>query len=206
MMVVSYTFAKSFEANHRLNNWNLAEPPVHELSNNDKPQNFSISGVWDLPFGNRRAFLSESNRIVRAIVSDWNYNAVFTMFSGYPTGWPNAEFVCSSYFVDNQTHDQWFNNTPSCYKGRPSYTLRDTGDRFAWIRSPGRTNVNMTLARTFRMGERYSFQLRGESFNTTNTPMFGGPNTTYTDPQFGKLPIAQQNFPRLIQVAGRFVF
>jgi len=206
LVVMSYTFAKSFEANHRLDAWNLAAPPVHELSNYDKPQNLSISGVWDLPFGNKRHFLSESNRAVRTIVSDWNYNLVFTMFSGYPTSWPNAEFVCSSYFVDNQTHDQWFNNNPACYKGRASYTLRDTGDRFAWIRNPGRTNVNMALARTFRMGERYSFQLRGESFNTTNTPMFGGPNTTYTDPQFGKLPIAQQNFPRLIQVSSRFVF
>lgn len=206
LTVVSYTFSKTFEANHRLNNWNLAEPPVHELSNYDKPSNVAVSGVWDLPFGNRRAFLSGGNSFVRAIVSDWNYNWVFTYNAGYPTPWPDAVFSCSSYFVSNETHDQWFNNNTSCWKGRPGYTLRDTGDRFAWIRNPGRSNVNMTIARTFRLTERYSLQLRGESFNTTNTPMFGGPNTTYTDPRFGKLPIAQQNFPRLVQISSRFTF
>ncbi|HEV2691083.1 MAG TPA: hypothetical protein VGV35_21150 [Bryobacteraceae bacterium] len=90
--------------------------------------------------------------------------------------------------------------------GRAAYTLRDTGDRFAWIRNPGRTNVNMTVARTFHFTERYSLQLRGECFNATNTPMFAGPNTTYTDPRFGKLPIAQQNFPRLIQIAAKVLW
>jgi len=206
LTTVAYTFAKSFEANHRLNNWNLAEAPVHELSVYDKPQNLAISGVWDLPFGNRRALLSESNRVVRAIVSDWNYNFVFTYNAGYPTSWPNAVFTCSSYFVTNQTNDQWFNNTSGCWKGRASYPLRDTGDRFAWIRNPGRSNLNMAIARTFHLTERYAMQLRGESFNTTNTPMFGGPDTTYTDPRFGQLPIAQQNFPRLVQLSARFTF
>jgi hypothetical protein len=204
--VVAYTFAKSFEANHRLNSWNLDEAPVHELSNYDKPQNLAVSGVWDIPLGSRRAFLSQGNRVLRAVVSDWNYNFVFTYNAGYLTNWPNAVFSCSSYLVDKQTHDQWFNNDPACYKGRASYTLRDTGDRFAWIRNPGRSNLNMTLARTFHLNERYSMQLRGESFNTTNTAMFGGPTITYTDPRFGKLPIAQQNFPRLVQVSARFAF
>jgi len=195
LVVTSYTFGKTFEANHRLNSWNLTEKPVHELSNYDKPQNLAISGLWDLPFGKRRAFLANSTRMVRAVVSDWNTNMIFTYNAGYPTGWPNAVFGCESYFVANQTHNQWFNNDTSCWKGRASYTLRDSGDRFAWIRNPGRSTVNLTLARTFRLSERYAVQLRGESFNTTNTPMFAGPNTTYTDPRFGRLPIAQQKLP-----------
>ena len=37
-----------------------------------------------------------------------------------------------------------------------------------WIRNAGRSNVNMTIAGTFQLTERYSLQLRGESFNTTN--------------------------------------
>jgi len=36
--------------------------------------------------------------------------------------------------------------------------------------------------------------------------MFGGPDTTYTDARFGKLPIAQQNFPRLVQLSARVTF
>src|SRR5262249_32764664 len=42
---ISYTFAKAYEQNHRLNNWNTAESPIRELDNNDKPHTLAIYGV-----------------------------------------------------------------------------------------------------------------------------------------------------------------
>ena len=206
-MVLSYTFSKSFEADHRLNNWNLNEPPVHQLSAYDKPQNLALSGVWDLPFGRGRAFLSQGNTLLRAAVSNWNLNWNLTYYSGFPTAWPNAQFVCGSYFAaDGQTSTHWFNNDASCYKDRPGYSLRDTGDRFAWIRNPAVPSLNMALARTLVFSERYSLQLRGEAFNATNTPRFGGPITDFKNPRFGMLPLQQNNFPRLIQVAAKIIW
>ena len=179
---------------------------MHELSNYDKPQNIAFSGVWDLPFGRNRIWLGHSNRLVRGIVSGWNVNWIYTYNSGYPVAVPNAEFSCGSYIVTPQTPDHWFNNDVSCYKGRPSYTLRDVPDRFAWIRIPAAPQLNATLARTFRVAERYSVQFRGESFNLTNTPLFNGPDTTYTDTRFGMLPLEQRNFPRLVQLALKLLF
>jgi hypothetical protein len=207
LTVVSYTFAKSFSADHRLNDWNVDEPPIHELTSTDKPQNIALSGVLDLPFGRRRRFFNGGGRVVQALISDWNYNWIFTYYSGYPTNKPNAAFACASYLAPNgQTSDHWFNNDASCYKTRASYTLRDTEDRFAWIRNMSRPTLNMTIARTFRFAERWSLQLRGESFNTTNSPQFLGPNTDFKDPRFGMLPIQQKNYPRLIQLAGKILF
>src|SRR5215510_8428646 len=46
---LAYTFAKAFEQNHRLNDWNAAEAPIYELDNTDKTHNLSLHGVWDLP-------------------------------------------------------------------------------------------------------------------------------------------------------------
>jgi hypothetical protein len=207
MTVVSYTFSKSFDADHRLNDWNLNEAPIHELSAYDKPQNLAVSGVLDLPFGRKRKFFTGANSVVNAMISDWNYNWIVTYSSGVPTGVPNTLFACASYFAPNgAAHDEWFNTTPGCYRGRPAYSPRDTPDRFAWIRNPASPNLNMTLARAFRITERWQFHLRGESFNTTNTPQYSGPNTNYQDPRFGKLPIQQKNFPRLIQVSARITF
>ncbi len=47
---------------------------------------------------------------------------------------------------------------------------------------------------------------RGESFNVTNTPILRGPNTDFNSSLFGKLPLTQNNFPRLVQLAAKFVF
>src|SRR5260370_1758847 len=48
--------------------------------------------------------------------------------------------MCFFFFNDTATTEIY---TLSLHDALPIYTLRDTGDRFAWIRSPGRTNVNM---------------------------------------------------------------
>ena len=204
--VFSYTFSKSFEANHRLNNFNLSEAPMHELSAQDKPQMISFSGVWDLPFGKNRRLMADAAAPVRAVVSGWNFNWVYTFRSGYPVAKPNAVFSCGSYIVSPQAPERWFNNDITCYSARPQYTLRDTEDRFGNIRNPDASQLNITLARTFRVREKYSLQLRGEAFNVTNTPQFGAPDTSYTSPRFGMLPLEQRNFPRLIQIAAKVLF
>ncbi|MDZ4799370.1 MAG: hypothetical protein SGI92_14495 [Bryobacteraceae bacterium] len=46
-------------------------------------------------------------------------------------------------------------------------------------------------------------QFRAEALNLTNTPSFYGPNTTFTNPAFGKIT-SQSNFSRLIQLGVRF--
>lgn len=204
--ILSYTFAKNFEANHRLNNFNLAEKPIHEVSNQDKPHNFAFSGVWDLPFGRSKRWLSNTNRIAGLFVHDWTFDWILTYYSGYGVNKPDAIFSCESYKVEKQTADRWFNNTTSCYRERAPFTLRVVEDRFADIRNPAKPQLNVAVVKNFRAFERYTVQFRAESFNVTNTPIQPGPNTDFRNPRFGQLPIQQNNFPRLIQVALKVIF
>ena len=202
-LIFAYTFSKNWQDSNLLNNWNyLNEKPVHELTNYDKPQSVAFSGVWDLPFGKNRA-IQPANKFVSAVVGGWGMNWAYRFNSGYPVSMGNWVFSCSSYLVDNQSHDHWFNNTPSCYRAVPSYYLRTNPDRFENLRQMDNHTVNLSLTRTFQVTERTRFQLRGEAFNAMNHPLYGAPNTTYTNARFGLLPIAQQNFPRLIQLAGK---
>ena len=66
--------------------------------------------------------------------------------------------------------------------------------------------MNLALEKTLRLTERYSMLIRGEAFNVTNTPIYGGPSTRVTDPRFGMIPLGQENFPRFFQVAAKFMF
>jgi len=64
----------------------------------------------------------------------------------------------------------------------------------------------MSLFKEFRFRERVVVELRGESFNVTNTPIYQGPTTSLTSPLFGSVAIVQQNFPRNMQFALRVRF
>ncbi len=203
----AYTFSKSFEQNHRLNDWNDAEKPIHQLSNVDKPQNIAFAGTWELPVGWGRRWMNGVPRFAGAFVNGWTVDWIFTYLSGYPVDKPDAVFSCASYLAPNgQTADHWFNSDPRCYQSRALFTLRTTEDRFANIRTPAAPQINASLEKSFWLTEHKQLQFRGEAYNLANTPIFPGPNTNYKDPRFGQLPLQQSNSPRYVQIAAKLVW
>jgi hypothetical protein len=54
-------------------------------------------------------------------------------------------------------------------------------------------------------GERVALELRGESFNAFNHPVFGSPNTTVGNAQFGRVT-STANAPRQTQFALKLLF
>jgi hypothetical protein len=205
--LLSYTFSKSFEQSHRLNNWNLAERPVHEISALDKPHTLALTGLWDLPLGWGRKYFANTGRLGGALLNGWAIDWVFTYSSGYPVSRPDAILTCASYDAPGgQTSAHWFNSDPGCYRARGTYELRTYDDRFSNIRNPAAPQLDISIEKTFWLNERYSLQFRGESYNLTNTPILPGPNTNFGDPRFGQLPIQQNNLPRYVQLAAKIVF
>jgi hypothetical protein len=203
-LVFGYSFSKNFQDANFLNVYDAK--PVHELVSYDKPQNVSLSGVWDLPVGRGRHFLSGAGRAVDSAIGGWSMHYVFTYRSGNPIGGIDAMNYCGTLLVADQTKGQWFNNDPSCYKNRQNYTLRNVPDRYAWLRQMDNTNVNLALAKTFTPTERVRFSLRGEAFNLMNHPLYGAPSTSITSATFGQLPSDQQNFPRIVQISARLQY
>ncbi len=178
--LLSYSFSKSYDMSHRLNSWNLNENPVQEISALDKPQVLAVTGLWDLPFGWGRRFFSDVGSKTGALVNGWTVDWTLTYSSGYPVAMPNANFLCSSYDSPlGQTAAHWFNNDSSCWKAPGVYEIRTYLDRFSNVRNPTAPQLNLSVEKTFWLGEKYTLQFRGESFNVTNTPILPGPNTNF---------------------------
>jgi hypothetical protein len=203
----SYTFSKNLQQTNILNNYDIAEGPVHELVSYDKPQNIAFTGVWDVPFGKGRHFLRATNKVVENVLGGWTINWIYRFTSGSPVNGIDAVTFCPDLLIADQTHDQWFNNSKSCgYKSRANYTLRVVPDRYAWLRQMDNVTVNLAGSKNFQLREKWRLNLRAEAFNLLNHPLYGAPDTTFTDARFGMLPVGQQNFPRLIQVSGKISF
>ena len=72
------------------------------------------------------------------------------------------------------------------------------------ILGPGSINIDMGLARTFRIREKQSIQFRAEAFNVPNHVNPGNPNVTFTDSNFGRILTAADG--RTMQIALKYVF
>ncbi len=75
------------------------------------------------------------------------------------------------------------------------------------VRMDGYNNLDASILKNFKIKEKASFQLRFETFNTLNHPIFAAPNLTPTASNFGYITATATNSqPRQVQLGGRIVF
>ncbi len=183
----------------------------------NKPQEFAFSGVWDLPLGKGRRFLSGASGVADKIVSGWTIPWTLSYISGSFVGLPNAVNFCGDYthYKDpatgqytGQTTQHWFNNNASCYANFPTNSINTAlPPRFSGnVENPAKPQLNIAAEKNLRFKERYTVTFRGEAFNIANTAIRPGPNTSFTSSTFGIIPNSQNNFPRLVQLALRLGF
>jgi hypothetical protein len=73
------------------------------------------------------------------------------------------------------------------------------------LRSDFVENLDFSIFKRFRLKERLSMEFRGEWFNSLNHPIFGEPNTTVGNAQFGRVTTTA-NGPRQTQLALKLLF
>ena len=95
-MTVAYTIAKTLEQVSVLNGQDVrlndltATPLEKRLIQYDVPQQLSIIGSYDLPFGKGRRYLSGMNRWANGALGGWTFSGVWMSHSGFPIQFPNA--------------------------------------------------------------------------------------------------------------------
>jgi hypothetical protein len=95
---------------------------------------------------------------------------------------------------------QWFNT--AAFQANAKFTYGNAGRNV--LRGPAIFNLDLAAHKSFRITERISAQLRVESFNITNTPALGNPNTTVGSPLFGQITTA--GTPRDNQIGLKILF
>ena len=100
--------------------------------------------------------------------------------------------------------DQWFNIAVFSKTTQAIHSYDGTAGRNI-IDGPGLKNVDMTIARSFRLSEGKSLQFRGEATNALNLVNLSNPGTNAnTASTFGKITTARAM--RQAQVGLKLVF
>jgi hypothetical protein len=183
------------------------------VASQDMTQHFVGSAVYELPFGRGRTYGANWNRFTNAALGGWSVGPIVTVDSGLPVnltvnGNPSNSGpygadrpnVVGAWQLANPTVQEWF-NTAAFVKNAP-YTYGDAGRNI--LRGPSLFNLDLAAHKQFRISERFTAQLRLESFNATNTPPLGAPNAVVGSPQFGQISTA--GTPRDNQIGLKILF
>jgi hypothetical protein len=168
------------------------------VSSQDMRQHFTGSAVYQLPFGRGREFGSSWNPVTNAVLGGWSFAPIVTVSTGLPlnitvNGNPSntgsgvdRPNVVGKWQLADPTVAEWFNT--AAFVANAPYTYGNAGRNI--IRAPGLVNLDLALHKSFRITERVSAQIRVESFNATNTPALGAPNTVLGNALFGQITSA----------------
>ena len=153
----------------------------YALEPGDRTHVFNMAGIAELPFGKEKRFVRSG--IGAALLGDWQVNGVLAMYSGSPFSVSangtslnapgssqRADLVKSSVAILGGVGEYF---DPLAFA--PVTEARFGTAGFNLLRGPGTVNLDLSLFRNFKLTERWSLQLRAESFNFTNTPHFANP-------------------------------
>ncbi len=175
------------------------------------------SYTYELPFGKGKQFGSQWNGFMNAVLGQWQVNGILTFNSGTPVqmtttgntsfsfgGGQRPDSTGKEAGLDNPTLDRWFDTTAFTLPAQ--YTFGNVGRMHPSLRSDFVENLDMSVFKRFQLkSDRVSLELRGESFNALNHPIFGSPNATVGNAQFGRVT-GTANGPRQMQFALKLLF
>jgi len=231
-LTAAFTVSKTFEQVSVLNaqDVNLGDPLRTALEKRlvqfDVPQQFSLIGTYDLPFGSHRRFGGAANRLVKGILGGWTVSGVWMSHSGFPLPYPNAAPLRpgSTALSDAQrdalaqaaghpqydpSTDVWFDTTMFPRAAQAPFTLRTFPTRFSDVRSKPLNVTDLSLAKEFQAGEKLRLQIRCDAHNATNFPWFGALDSNganVASPLFGHLKADIGNETRVIVGVVKVIF
>jgi hypothetical protein len=193
----------------------------------DARHNFTLSGSYEMPFGQNRRYASNMNKVADAFLGGWQLGFVYSAHTGFPItiNSPNnanagSRAARANYYrpliIENRSIDRWFGTHPSATpcaanvdNGVCAYGTQWTG-QFGTAgpsteRAPNFWNLDTTISKRFNMSEARYLEFRAEFFNLTNSVSFGPPDRVSNSSTFGFIN-SQINPPRNIQFALKYFF
>ena len=218
---VSYTYSKSIDIGS--SGWygvegQSVQDPYHfnndrSVSGFDLTHVLSVNLLYELPIGKGKRF-STGNAAADYILGGWQINTITSARSGAPynlsvsgdsantgnTGYLRPNLVGDPNLA-NPTRQQYFNT--SAFAAPAAFTFGNFG-RYRMRGSPV-WNIDLSIFRQFRLGERRSIEFRAESFNLPNTAILNNPTGNRSDPNFGRVT-STTNTERSLQLGLKIIF
>lgn len=234
-LTANYSFSKLIEADTFLNDEDAY--PERRISPFDHTHHFTAGGTYALPFGRGKMFSFGGSRLMDEILGGFVINGVYQFQTGAPIEF-SADIPlqpgATLRQITNQTRNTSLTssghpalstnlfvtgNSTSCPTSGPcdgstfingQYTdhYRTLPQTLSWVRQDGFNNLDASILKNFNFTEGAYLQLRFETFNTLNHPIFAAPNiSSATASNFGYITAVEANsLPRQVQLGARIVF
>jgi hypothetical protein len=220
----SYAYGKAIDFNPSTggaNNYNVINFAANKgLSDWDRRNIYTMSAVYELPFGQGKHFLTSGPG--KWVLGGWQLNGLWSWESGLPL---DISTSAASLNAPGNINRPNVNGPVQIFGGIGPGTLYFDKSKFTApasntfgnlgrnvLHGPGLFTIDASIFRRFPIRERMNLEFRAEAFNLTNTPQYNRPDQVFTDSAFGSVISAggtqfvAVNSSRQLQFSMRLLF
>lgn len=177
---------------------------------------FVYSGIWSPVYG------QAWSPWARIPLTGWRISAIGTLESGDALSISNVETSANDFAGPDELFVQGNPNLGHSDKSffqefnTSKFSLPPNGVRgnsgLGTVRGPGQNNLDLSLAKTFPLYERFNVQFRADAFNFFNHTQWNGAQTVYPYApvgNYGNVPFGQATGARearILQVGAKLAF
>jgi hypothetical protein len=236
-LTANYSFSKLLESDILLNPED--NHVTEEISPEDHTHHFTVGGTYELPFGKNKLFSLGGSRLWNEIAGGFVVNGVYQFQTGAPlvfsadiplapgatlqsiTNQPrNTKPVTTPYDGGLNVAAFVTGSASTCaapavcdgtafLNGQYVDHLRTLPQTLSSVRADGFNNLDASILKNFDLVDGAYLQLRFETFNTLNHPVFAPANTstpTATNFGYNTTGTIANSLPRQVQLGARLVF
>jgi hypothetical protein len=175
----------------------------------------SAYAIYDLPFGRGKMLAKNASGAVNGVIGGWEVSPIVSWRTGWPMPITGAADNSGTFSRGPRTNcdglppitntvipgvgRQWFSNPNDQYFSNPAPgTFGNCAPQLGGLRTPGYSDVDMSLHKDFHLSERFRLQFRSDFINAFNHVQYNAPNPGLGS-TIGQITTAQP--PRNIQLA-----
>lgn len=223
--LVNYAWSKTMDAGtsnghyETIDVWQNAYdvPANYGLSLLNVPQSLNGYATWELPFGQGRQV--QLHGVADEALGGWRLTGVFQAHSGLPftptvgsadqsnsqagqcyCGFSWLPNVVGNPKLSNPTINEWFNTAAFAVPNPDTFG----NARRNMLTGPDWRDVDLSLGKTFWLGEGFHMEIRADTWDILNNPNFGQPSAGVGVAGGGVITSA--NSSRQMQLGGRLTF
>jgi hypothetical protein len=222
--MVSYNFSKLISdggddvwSSSAIRNW-YCRSCDRSLSVYDQRHRMVANFTYELPFGRGKPLGGGWSKTLDAILGQWQANGIVVVGSALPLQFsvvqntsfsfggnqrPDTTGVSAEIPTSDRTLARWFDTAQ--FRQPAAYTFGTLGRVHPNLRADRVENIDFSIFKNYRFGDRAQLQFRGEAFNSLNHVVFGAPNAQVGALAFGQVT-SQANAPRQIQLGLKLRF
>ena len=209
----SYTWMSVRQATTYDNEFDAS--PTWYGSNNGRPRRLTLSGIYEIPFGKGRRYLTSGP--ASWILGGWQTSWTYQYQPGDLLNFSTNDFysgqinkMSSALTNVKQSLTQWFNTNAGFERnsanGPAAYQIRMFPQYIDGVRGDKMSVINANIRRDFRLRERATFQIRLDALNVQNRSQFNDPDTNPFSSTFGQITSQTASTNRFYDIQARIQF